>query len=417
MEQKEKLKKTIEKLPQEPGVYFFLGKGKKILYIGKATSLRERVRSYLTGDIEETRSRLIKDMVEKAADIEYRTTESVLEALILEAYLIKTHKPHYNTIGLDDKSFNYLIITNERWPRLLTVREHELEQGFTKKEIKYQFGPFPRGKLFKDALRIVRKIFPYYDTKHSVEEELAGPNRKKIEFNQQLGLYPNIATTKEEYGRLIQHIKLLFEGKKGQLIRRLEREMKAYAKAEAFEKAAEVRRQIFALQHIQDVSLIGEEFRKPTVREKRTNLRIEAYDVAHAKGGSMVGVMTVVDQGRPETSEYRKFRIRHVAGANDTAALKEVLMRRLGHAEWQLPKMIVVDGGKAQVNAAESVLESSGVGIPVLGVVKDEYHRPKEILGSKEFRTRFEKEILLANSEAHRFAISYHRQKRRKGQF
>jgi len=412
-----KLQDKIKDLPTTPGVYFFLEKRGKILYIGKATSLRDRVRSYFLGDIAETRSRLIEDMIQKAVSVEYEKTDSVLEALILEAHLIKTHKPKYNTIGLDDKSFNYLIVTNESWPRLLLVREYDLDKKFTSSEIKYVFGPFPKGKLFKEAMRLIRKIFPYYDTKRPLDVELLGPNKKKIEFNQQIGLYPKTHVTKKEYARSIKHIKLFFEGKKKQLIKELKSEMKNFAKEEEFEKADEIKRQLFALQHIQDVSLIGEDFKKLNVREGNASNRIESYDIAHLKGGAMVGVMTVIDNGEIDTKNYRKFKIKHVSGINDTAALREVLTRRLSHGEWQLPRLIVVDGGKAQVNVMEKTLKEVGIQIPVAGVVKDEKHRPKEILGPKELRIKFEKEILLANAEAHRFAISYHRQVKRNEQF
>jgi len=411
------IKDQIAKLPTKPGVYFFLGEKGKILYIGKATSLKDRVRSYFGTDIEASRSKLIKEMVEKTVDVDFEVTDSVLEALILEAYQIKTHKPHYNTIGLDDKSFNYLVITNEEWPRLLVVREHDLDKKFTKKEIKYLFGPFPKGGLFKEALKLIRKIFPYYDTKRPLAEMLKGEGKKKVEFNQQIGLYPSPTLTKEEYGRTILHIKLFFEGKKKKLIKELEKEMKVYVKAEEFEKAQETKRQTFALGHIQDVSLIGEEFRKPTIREGNSGNRIEGYDVAHLAGGAMVGVMTVVESGEVETSGYRKFKIKTVEGINDPAALSEVLMRRLNHPEWQLPRIIVVDGAKAQINAMERVLRDAGVEIPVVGVVKDEKHRPREIRGSKELRIKYEREILLANSEAHRFAINYHRKLKRSEQF
>jgi excinuclease ABC subunit C len=410
------LKENIKKLPKKPGVYFFIGKGGKILYVGKATSLRDRVRSYFTGDIEDTRSKLIQEMVEKTKSVEYKVTDSVLEALILEAYEIRTHKPRYNTIGLDDKSFNYLVITNEKWPRLLTVREYDLDKKFTKKDIKYIFGPFPKGALFKEALRLIRKIFPYYDTKNPVEEMLSGRGRKKIEFNQQIGLYPGSETTEKDYKKTIQHIKLLFEGKKKKLLRELEKEMKGLAGAEKFEIASQIKKQIFALSHIQDVSLIGEDFKKRTMKTNTKSLRIESYDIAHIGGEAMVGVMVVLEEGEIKKNEYRKFKIKTVNGPNDTAALAEVLTRRLSHGEWQLPRMIVVDGGKAQTNVMERVLKNSGIEIPVLGVVKDDKHRPKEIIGSKELKIKFEKEILLANSEAHRFAINYHRQVKRKEQ-
>lgn len=148
---KELLKKL--KLPDQPGVYFFLGPKKEILYLGKATSLRARVRSYFTDDIAEKRSELIEKMVLEAKTIEFTETDSVLEALILETNLIRTHKPRYNTIGKDDKSYNHLVITQEEWPRVLVVRGKDLTERFSRKEIMYEFGPFPSGMLLKKRLK------------------------------------------------------------------------------------------------------------------------------------------------------------------------------------------------------------------------------------------------------------------------
>ena len=157
---KEKL--TKKKLPDTPGVYFFLGARKQILYIGKATSLKNRVRSYFTYDIKEKRSEFIEKMVLEAKTLEHTQTDSVLEALILETNLIRTHKPVYNTRSKDDKSYNHLVITNEEFPRVLVVRGKDLTEQFTEKEIKYEFGPFPSGTLFREALKIVRKLFKFY---------------------------------------------------------------------------------------------------------------------------------------------------------------------------------------------------------------------------------------------------------------
>jgi excinuclease ABC subunit C len=151
-------------LPDEPGVYFFLGTKKKILYIGKATSLKNRVRSYFTDDIIEKRSELIANLVQEAKTVEYTQTDSVLEALILEANLIRTHKPLYNTRSKDDKSYNHLVITDEEFPRVLVVRGKDLTEQFADNEIKYHFGPFTSGSLFREALKIVRKLFQFYDT-------------------------------------------------------------------------------------------------------------------------------------------------------------------------------------------------------------------------------------------------------------
>jgi excinuclease ABC subunit C len=406
--QKADLVRIAKKLPDEPGVYFFLGARKEILYIGKATSLRNRVRSYFSDDIAEKRSALIEQMVTEAKSVEWTVTDSVLEALILEANLIRTHKPRHNSRAKDDKSFNHLIVTNEDFPRLLVVRGKDIGEKFTEDDIRACFGPFTSGASLKEALKIVQRIFHFYDTKMPVKSAKSKMARGKIAFNRQIGLYPG-SDSQKEYLKTIRHIELLFEGKKSTLIRELEREMRACAKAQEFEKAGEIKRRIFALTHIQDVALIKE--RDRIHRDDRT-IRIEAYDIAHLSGENMVGVMTVVEGGDPQRSEYRKFKIKTVQGANDPAALAEVLNRRLEHTEWPMPQVIVMDGGSVQQRRAESVLRDAGVHIPVVAVTKDEYHRPKKILGPASLVALYERDIVLSNVEAHRFAINFHRKKR-----
>lgn len=399
-----------KKLPDAPGVYFFLGARKEILYIGKATSLKNRVRSYFATDVREKRSELIEKMVLLADSIEYTETDSVLEALILETNLIRTHKPHYNTRSKDDKSYNHLIITNEEWPRVLVVRGKDLTSLYSEKEIKYEFGPFPNGLLFREALKIVRRIFKFYDTKNPLGQEKSKLVKGKIDFNRQIGLYP-MEGNKEEYCRTIRHIKLFFQGKKQQIIRELEKEMLKLAKLERFEEANVLKKRIFALTHIQDIALIKDDNR--TYRDEK-RIRIEAYDVAHMGGSDMVGVMTVVEGGVPAKSEYRKFKINHYTSSNDPGALKEMLERRLKHLEWPLPQIIVVDGSIAQKNAAEHVLRAAAHMIPVVAVVKDDRHKPTRLIGAKNLLEAHKEAILHANAEAHRFAITFHREKRNK---
>lgn len=394
-----------KKLPDTPGVYFFLGQKKEILYIGKATSLRDRVKSYFAKDLFETRGVQIVKMVEEAESIDYRETDSVLEAVLLEANLIKTHKPPYNTRDKDDKSFNYVIITNEDFPRVLTVRGKELPVLFSDRDIKYEFGPFPQGGLLKEALKLIHKIFPFYDTKRPVSE-LIKKGDAKIRFNRMIGLYPDGQTAQKEYARTIQHIKLLFEGKKKDLLHELKKDMLSYAKSQDFEMAEKRKRQIFALEHIQDVSLL----KRVRESDART-MRIEAYDIAHLSGSEMVGVMTVVENGQAKKSDYRKFIVQSFTASNDTGALSEVLTRRMTHTEWPLPNVIVVDGGKAQINAAQKVLETFGYKIAVVSVLKDEKHKPKDIIASPLLKTKYGYDIMLANSEAHRFAITFHRKR------
>jgi excinuclease ABC subunit C len=405
----EQFKKKAKKIPSGPGVYFFFGRHKKILYIGKAASLRERVRSYFTPDIAQVRSPLVATVVREATGVEWRSTDSVLEALILEANLIHAHKPKGNTDQKDDKSWNYVMLTREDFPRVLLVRGKKLSASSSAKELPKAaklFGPYPHGSQLKEALKIIRKIFPYRDNSCT-------PGQGRPCFNRQIGLCPGVCTgeiSKEEYRKIIRRISLLLSGKKGELIRSIKRDMRLAAKEERFEEAARLRKQLFALEHIQDVSLIKEEYRS---LDREGLRRIEAYDVAHLGGSAAVGVMAVVEDGSVKKQDYRMFRIRHAKGGDDPGALKEILSRRLGHDEWPLPKLIVVDGAAAQLTAASKVLEHYGIGIPLVGVVKDEKHRPRRFTGEKNISPAIERDILLANAEAHRFAIQYHRKRSR----
>ncbi|MBI3019880.1 MAG: UvrB/UvrC motif-containing protein [Parcubacteria group bacterium] len=481
----------LKEFPDAPGVYFFLGKpvdkspqgqalrlvihpvpeqarygagSREVLYIGKAGSLRDRVRSYFSRDIAETRGTGIKRMVEMAEDIAYEKTDSVLEAVLLEAELIKKYQPKYNVREKDDKSFNYVAITKEDFPRVILIRGKELvalrnNSKLTAEDygLKTVFGPFPHGGTLREALSIIRKIFPYRDKctplRHAnilqnVSMSLLSDRKRSRQrgilrrsasilrysapkpcFGRQIGLCPGVCTdeiSKKEYAKTIRNITLLFRGKKITLLRTLAHDMKTAAKTREFEQAAKIRNTIFALKHIQDISLIKRDralfelepnFESNYIYERSSVYkvqRIEAYDVAHTSGKEIVGVMTTLYGGEPDKSAYRKFKLRAVSSSNDTAALKEVLERRLTHAEWPFPELIVVDGGKAQVNVATRVLKESGLETPVVGVVKDEHHHPKNVLGDVELRKKYENEILLANSEVHRFAISFHRERMRK---
>ncbi len=393
-------------MPDSPGVYLFK-KNKSVLYIGKATSLHDRIKSYFGDDLVLRRGPKITKMMELVDDIDWKETDSVLEALILEANLIKKHNPSANTIGKDNKSYNHVVITNEEYPRIILVREHDLQHkenlGF---DIKYQFGPFPYALQLKEALKIVRKIFPFRGEKDLGPRDL---NKKKIKsgLNVELGLSPDFSVVlKSDYNKTVRSIKMFFEGKKESLLKKLEKDMKDFVKKQEFEKADKTKRQIFALSHIQDIALLKEQ----NISEGN---RIEAYDIAHMSEKNRVGVMTVIEGGMIKTSEYKKFNIRSVGGG-DTGALKEILERRFAHDEWRMPKIIIVDGGKAQKNIAEKVLSDFGYKISVVAVTKDEHHRARGFLGNSEIISKNERDILLANSEAHRFAIKFHKQKRRK---
>ncbi len=392
-------------LPDSPGVYFFRGKDNEILYIGKATSLRDRVRSYFNPDVVKTRGLRIVTMVTIASTVTYQETGSVLEALLLESKLIKEHQPPYNAREKDDKSYVCLVITKEKFPRLLTMRIRDYEKKFKKKDTLHVYGPFNSLTQLREAMKIVRKMFPYRDTCEEGQE-------KKC-FNAQIGLCPGVCIgqiSRTEYMNNVRNIRKLFEGKKSEIVISLEKDMKILAQRQEFEKAARVRNTLFALKHIKDISLIKDE---EVMSFKKKDFRIEAYDAAHISGTSRVGVMTVIEGGSKETSSYRKFKLEE--GVNDDyEALRQILLRRLAHTEWRYPDLIVIDGGAAHKETAEKVLAYLGVHIPCVAVVKDERHKPKDILGDKVHVDYHKKEILLANAEAHRFAIGYHKTLRNK---
>jgi excinuclease ABC subunit C len=403
-------------LPDLPGVYRFVEKNCDVLYVGKATSLRERTRSYFSNDVLKTRGKHILDMVTRAHSISYEVTDSVLEALILEAALIKRFQPYYNTKEKDDKSFNYVVITNEEFPRILTIRErtmHVGKQDSKDSEYAYTFGPFPSGTSIREGLKIVRKIFPYRDT--------CTPGQKRPCFNRQIGLCPGVCTgeiSAREYKKQLQQIRLFFEGKKKTVISMLKKQMYAFARKQEFELAQEVKRKIFSLEHMNDVTLLDNNIineSKSVARIRRKPIRIEAYDVAHISGKYTVGVMTVVEDGVLKKSEYRKFKLRILPDkSDDILHLGEILDRRFKHKEWNMPDIAVLDGGVAQKRKGEQMVHSYTKAAHIVSVVKDERHKPKAILGKKEIVEQYKKEILLANAEAHRFALAYHRTLREK---
>jgi len=426
---------TRKTLPDVPGVYFFLGPPKRsgdkkgnILYIGKATSLRDRTKSYFAADLIKTRGPGIVDMIFRAEDIRWEETDTVLEALILEASLIKKYQPYYNTQERDDKSFLCVGITREAFPQLLTIRKKDINfkektaliaRGKTKVRLQAIYGPFTSGGALNKAMKIIRRIFPYRD--------ISSSKRDNYEFYKQIGLAPDLPRghtqtvrrpsqneiqVKKEYAKTIKNIKLFFEGKKKQIIRLLEKEMHGYSKKQEFEKADEVKRRLFAITHINDIALVKRDdwSEQPGVRP----YRIEAYDVAHIGGASMVGVMVVVRNQTPHKAGYRMFKIKNFDSANDPGALREILMRRFKHPEWEFPDLVAVDGNEVQKRVAEDILYENNLPIPVVAVVKNVRHKPEAIIGTDDTVSRHKIAILLANAEAHRFAIAFHKKRRGK---
>lgn len=289
-------------LPKGSGVYFFK-RGKEFLYIGKAASLRERIKQH-------------QELLNKVKQLGYIKTDSETEALLLEAKLIKKYRPKYNVMWRDDKNYFYVGITREEFPRVFVTHQ-------TNEKAKY-VGPFVKGKALKQTLKNLRKEFPYRTCKTL-------PKKPCLWYH--LGQCP-----------------------------------------------------------------------APCLFRSR---RIEAYDISNIQGQEATGSMVTFVNGKPDKNFYRRFKIKTVRKPNDVAMVKEVLSRRLNHPEWGLPDLILIDGGKAQLNVVKLLTK-----IPVMALAKKENklfieNRKKPILVKTLPREIFNL-ILQLRDEAHRFARKYH---------
>lgn len=395
-------KKTRHQIPRTPGVYLFRASDNTVLYVGKATSLRSRVASYFTG--KDSRGERIVRMVEESAFVEVESTDSVLEAVILESNLIKQYQPKYNVDLKDDKSFSFFVITKEEFPRILIVRQTNLHEV----ESKRIYGPYTSKQNMEIVLKILRRIFPFHSLRQSTEKGC-------LHF--QIGLCPGPyagAISKQDYRKNILSIEYVLRGEKKRLVRSLEREMRDAAKNEEFERAEEIKRKVFALGHIRDVALMK---RDDVTDSQKENLRIEGYDISNISGEYAVASMVVFVGGKPDKSQYRKFKIRTVEGSNDVAMMREVLERRLKHTEWPTPDLILLDGGKGHLNMAKNVLSISGREIALASLAKGPTRKKLDLFWSKHPAPNPTLITGLGTlervrDESHRFAIKYHRELR-----
>ncbi len=391
------LKEKIKTLPQTPGVYIFKNKLGKIVYIGKAGNIKRRAASYFSS--KEKRAIVI---AEKAFDIEFEETETVIEALVREAVLIKKHRPPLNIKDNDDRSFLYMIISNDDYPQVSLVRERDVK----KENLRSIFGPFVFASEIKEAMKIIRKIFPYSThTKKEIEKGVSC-------FYYQIGLCPGTCSgkiDKTDYLKNIKNIEYFFQGKKKQIVKSLQREMKKESKNLHYEKAKEIKRKIDALQFIQETALL----KKRDTSFDKEGIRIEAYDISNISGSFAVGSMIVFEKGVPQKKEYRLFKIKEGSGPDDTGMIQEVIRRRFNH-KWEKPELILIDGGRGQVSAVKKILLEKNLNIPVVGIAKGRDRKGEFLVGV--LPKGINKEILLEmQKEAHRFAINYHRKLRKEG--
>ncbi|MFA5431564.1 MAG: UvrB/UvrC motif-containing protein [Candidatus Paceibacterota bacterium] len=390
----------IKKIPETSGIYLFY-KGKELIYIGKATSLRNRVKSYLNPKT----LRPIEARMKEVDDVKWKITDSVLEAVILEANYIKELQPKYNVKTKDDKSWNFFVITKEEFPKLIAVREKNLK----KENYSYTFGPYAEMKT-SQILKLLHFLF---------KVSRCGPNQKRSCFDYQLGnclgVCINEINSYDYKEKVIKPLVVFLKGKKKRLITFLEKKMKEASKKEDFEEAKRLRNQIFSLNKIRDFALLDKSF-LTNEKKKEKSLRIEGYDISNLGNKAMVGSMVVFNESGPLKNEYKKFKIKNVLGQSDVDCLKEVLERRLKHSEWPMPNYILVDGGKPQVSTIKKVLKESIFNISVIGIAKGSERKKNEFFFDKnnEFVLDNEDLLIRVRDEAHRFAINYQRKLIRK---
>jgi excinuclease ABC subunit C len=410
----EKIKKISKTFPNSPGVYFYLDGNRKPIYIGRAGSLKKRIATYFR-----TKDPRISEMVLAARGLKYQKTKTLLEAIILEANLIKKYWPKYNVQEKDNKSFDYLVITNpstssldkardksgQEYPKILTVRGRELQKfGAGKAKI---FGPYQSYRLLRTALGLVRKIFPFGKCQ---------PNQGRPCFDYQIGLCPGVcigAISKKDYKKNIDNIALFFGGQKKRLLKSLKKDNP--------EKIA-------ALEHVADIALLQQSERIGIQKGDGVFGRIEGYDISHLSGRNPVSAMVVFENGEKNPAEYRLFKIKNLKeGKNysDTDMLREVLERRFNHKEWNFPDILFVDGGLNQVRAAKEVLSRKNIAIPIVGLAKigghsaSAYGEDKLIIANAK---KSNKDLLVASkkifqavrNEAHRSAIAFNRKQNEK---
>ncbi len=410
-------KSSYKTFPETPGVYIMKDASGAVLYVGKAGNLRRRVSSYF----ERPHDVRIQTLVAKIRTIDFEQKDTPLEALIREAELIKTLTPPFNVREKDDKSFLYFEITRDKFPRVLLVRGAGVAEGNSGAAQGKRYGPFTSASSAREALRILRKLFPW--STHDPDE--IGKLKRPC-FNFEIGLCPGTcvgAITHEDYLKNIERLKLFFEGKKAGVVKALEKEMRAASKKQEFEKAEIFRRRIFALRHIRDTALISDNevlvvAGTAAASPLKTGYRIEGYDISNISGASAVGSMVVFEDGAPNKDEYRKFKIRSIFQPNDVGMLKEVLERRFARAasesknRWPMPDLVLIDGGLAQVNTARRVLLRAGIKIPIIGIAKGPKRDRNDIIGL--IPRGVQKDTLIkVRNEAHRFAITYHKVLRR----
>jgi excinuclease ABC subunit C len=421
----------VRQFPTGPGIYLMKDAQGRVIYIGKAKNLRARAGSYFqktAGD-----DKRIKDWIGEVVDVEFLAADSEVDALLLEARLIKDIQPKYNADLKDDKSFPYLqITTGDDFPRVNFTRM-PLDRGVK------LYGPFPRAKGLRGAIQVLQKVFKFRTCSLEIEEN--DPRWRwfrpcLLHSIDQCTAPCNMRIDKETYKRDIHRLRLFLDGKKDQVLREIEDEMKEASKALQFEKAGRLRDELKSLNNLNlrgdlnkhaqpEVFYVdprrGLKGLKKVLGLEQTPRTIHGVDIAHLGGTETVGSLVTFIDGLPFKPGYRRYKIKSVTGVDDFASIREVVSRRiqgLQEREEPFPDIFMIDGGKGQLNAALSAFEALGVQPPTLislAKKEEEIYVPGRadpiVLSRRSFALRL---LQYVRDESHRFAQHYHHMLRKK---
>lgn len=425
----------LKDLPAQPGVYFHKDAAGEIIYVGKAASLKNRVRQYFHAS--RRRDPKTDALVAEIADTDWITVETELDALFVEAEMVRRYMPRYNILLRDDKSSTYVRINYDDPHPAVSFTRRPLDDKAV------YFGPYFNGGEVKRALKYLRRVFPY-STHTGVL-----PKRACLQYH--LGLCPGIEENKtslKDYKTDLRRLMQYLRGERAKVLEKMERDMERAAKKQDFEEAAEVRNRYFALKALtKQIVFSDKEFldiSKDRGLQGLTDLlglqkiprRIEGYDISHMQGTDNVASMVVFTNGIPDKAAYRKFKMR-LPGNNDFAHMDEAITRRCSEKnqkEWGLPDLFLIDGGKGQLAAATRARDAMGVQRPMIGLAKREeeivVHLEKSqakvskaalqknnaiVSESDDFwlillpkQSDIVKLLQRVRDESHRFAVSYH---------
>lgn len=428
----DRLARKLKDLPASPGVYFHKDDRGEIIYIGKAAVLKNRVRQYfqLKKDIDAKTLALVDEIY----DTDWVETESELDALFLEGEMVKRYMPRYNILLRDDKSQIFVRIDmKSQWPTVTFTRNPMDDDA-------EYYGPFFNGFAVKKALRYLRRVFPYYTKQRGQIRDL----------DTHLGLNPDDDTTSAQYKKNLKKLVRYIKGGRLDIVKGLEKEMKDLAKEKDFEAAALVRNRLRYLRELQSRIMFGDkeflDISKDAALGDLSELlglagvlrRIEGFDISHMSGTNVVASMVVFSNGVSDRANYRKFKTRHEQN-NDFDNMRETIARRLSaknRLNWGEPDLILIDGGKGQLDAAMRAQSELGLNLPMIGLAKKQeqiiissghdrmsLNRQKliELEGRQTNSENFMIIDLPNNShiikllqrirdESHRFAVSYHTQ-------